>query len=177
MGIAGSLRRRSFNRGLIAAAVELAPTGMRVEAFDLAGIPLYNADDEGDPAERAVEFRRLVREADGVLMATPEYCYAVSGVLKNAIDWASQPFGQNAWDGKPVAVMGASVSSLGTARAQFQLRQTLTALNCHALNQPEVLVGLAEAKFDAEGRLADAATREEIARMLEAFAEWVSRLR
>jgi chromate reductase len=177
LGIAGSLRRGSYNRGLIAAAVELAPEGMRIEPFDLAGIPLYNADDEAAPAERAVEFRRRVRDADGALMATPEYNYAISGVLKNAIDWASQPYGQNAWDGKPVAVMGASVSSLGTARAQYQLRQTLTALNCYALNQPEVLVGGAEGKFDAGGRLVDEGTRGEVARMLAAFGEWVRRVR
>jgi chromate reductase len=174
LGIAGSLRRGAYNRGLIAAAVEMAPEGMRIEPFDLAGIPLYNSDDEAAPSARAVEFRRRVREADGVLMATPEYNYAISGVLKNAIDWASQPYGQNAWDAKPVAIMGASVSSLGTARAQYQLRQTLTALNCYTLNQPEVLVGSAPEKFDGDGRLTDAATREQVRGMLRAFAEWVS---
>jgi chromate reductase len=176
LGIAGSLRRGSYNRGLIAAAVELAPDGMRVEPFDLAEIPLYNSDDEAAPAARAVEFRRRVREADGILMATPEYNYAISGVLKNAIDWASQPYGQNAWDAKPVAIMGASVSSLGTARAQYQLRQTLTALNCYTLNQPEVLVGSAPEKFDANGRLTDEKTRDALAEMLRTFAEWIKRV-
>jgi chromate reductase len=177
LAIAGSLRRGSCNRALVLAAIALAPAGMVVEPFDLAGIPLYNADDEDAPAERAVEFRRRVRAADGVLMATPEYNYAVSGVLKNAIDWASQPYGHNAWDAKPVAVMGASISSLGTARAQYQLRQTLTALNCYTLNQPEVLVGDAPEKFDAEGRLVDGKTRDDIARMLAAFAGWIRKIR
>jgi chromate reductase len=177
LGIAGSLRRGSYNRGLIAAAAELAPEGMRIEPFELAGIPLYNSDDEAAPAARAAEFRRRVREADGVLMATPEYNYAISGVLKNAIDWASQPYGQNAWDAKPVAVMGASVSSLGTARAQYQLRQTLTALNCYTLNQPEVLVGEAPEKFDGAGRLTDVKTRDDVARMLAVFGEWVRKVR
>jgi chromate reductase len=172
LGVAGSLRRWSFNSGLVA-----APPGMRVEPFDLAGIPLYNPDDEAAPAERAAQFRRRVAAADGILLATPEYNYAPSGVLKNAIDWASQPFGRNAWDAKPVAVMGASLSSLGTARAQYQLRQTLTALNCYTLNQPEVLVGEAAAKFDSEGRLVDEATREELRRMLQAFGDWVRRVR
>jgi chromate reductase len=176
LGIAGSLRRGSFNRALLRAAVRLAPAGMRIEVFELEGIPLYNPDDEEAPADRGVEFRRRVKAADGVLMATPEYNYATSGVLKNAIDWASQPFGQNAWDGKPVAVMGASVSSLGTARAQYQLRQTLTALNCYALNQPEVLVGNAAEKFDATGNLTDAKTCDEIARMLTAFQAWVRKI-
>jgi chromate reductase len=176
LGIAGSLRRGSYNCGLIAAAAELAPAGMRIEPFELAGIPLYNSDDEAAPAARAVEFRRRVREADGVLIATPEYNYAISGVLKNAIDWASQPYGQNAWDAKPVAVMGASVSSLGTARAQYQLRQTLTALNCYTLNQPEVLVGGAPEKFDGAGRLTDAATRADVAAMLRAFGEWIRKI-
>ena len=176
LGIAGSLRRGSYNRALVGAAAALAPSGMTIEPFDLAGIPLYNADDEAAPAARAVEFRRRVREADGVLMATPEYNYAPSGVLKNAIDWASQPYGQNAWDAKPVAVMGASLSSLGTARAQYQLRQTLTALNCYTLNQPEVLVGSAPEKFDAGGNLTDVKTREALAGMLAAFLEWMRKV-
>jgi chromate reductase len=176
LGIAGSLRRGSFNLGLIEAAVEVAPEGIRIEPFNLAGIPFYNPDDEAEPAARAVEFRRRVRESHGVLMATPEYNYAISGVLKNAIDWASQPYGRNAWDAKPVAVMGASVSSLGTARAQYQLRQTLTALNCYTLNQPELLLGDAPKKFDADGKLTDAATRTAVRDLLTAFAEWIKRV-
>jgi chromate reductase len=117
-----------------------------------------------------------VRQADGVLIATPEYNYSFSGVLKNAIDWASQPYGWNGWDAKPVAIMGASISSLGTARAQYQLRQTLTALNCYTLNQPELLVGSASEKFDAAGNLTDAKTREALAAMLAAFAAWVRKI-
>ena len=176
LGIAGSLRRESYNRALLRAAAAGAPAGMRIEEFDLAAIPLYNSDDEPSPAPAASEFRRRVREADAVLMATPEYNYAPSGVLKNAIDWASQPYGQNAWDAKPVAVMGASVSSLGTARAQYQLRQTLTALNCYTLNQPEILVGSAMEKFDAAGNLTDPPTRAALAAMLATFAAWIRRV-
>jgi chromate reductase, NAD(P)H dehydrogenase (quinone) len=177
LGIAGSLRRASFNRALLRAAAGLAPAGMAIEIFDLAGIPLYNPDDETALPARVGEFRRRVRAADAILIATPEYNYSVPGVLKNAIDWASQPYGENAWDAKPVALMGASLSGMGTARAQYHLRQSLTALNCHTLNRPEVLIGGAPGKFDAAGNLTDANTTDAIAALLGALAEWTRRLR
>lgn len=175
LGIAGSLRQASFNRGLLRAARELAPPGMSIAPFDLLDLPLYNGDDEAAPPPRAAELRARIRAADAVLIATPEYNYSISGVLKNAIDWGSQPLGANAWDGKPAAIMGAAVSSVGTARAQLHLRQSLTALNMYVLNGPELLVGRAGEKFDAAGNLIDATTRTRLRDLLEAFAAWTRR--
>src|SRR5882672_4988864 len=124
LGIAGSLRAASFNRSLLRAAQELAPAGMTITAFDLAPIPLYNADVEatGDP-EPVAALKSAIRQADALLIATPEYNFGVPGVLKNAIDWASRPPRGSAMQGKPVAIMGATPGGWGTARSQMQLRQ------------------------------------------------------
>src|SRR5690606_28929447 len=123
LGIAGSLREGSFNRAALRAAKELAPEGMEIEIFDIAGIPGFNQDQEADPPEQAAELKRRIREADAVVLVTPEYNYSISGVLKNAIDWASRPYGDSAWDGKPAAIMGASGGAIATARAQYDLRK------------------------------------------------------
>lgn len=173
LGIAGSLRRASINRGLLRAARELAPAGVTVVDFDLRDLPLYNADDEPDPPVVARELRGRVREADAILFATPEYNYSVPGVLKNAVDWGSQPKGQNAWDGKPAAIVGAANSAVGTARAQLHLRQSLVALNMTVFNG-ELLVGRAPEKFDAAGDLVDAETREAVRAFLDG---WIGSLR
>jgi chromate reductase len=176
LGIAGSLRNASYNRSLLRAAAELAPGGMRIETFDLAGVPMYNGDDEDNPPARATELRERVRGAEAILLVTPEYNYSISGVLKNAIDWASQPMKANAWDGKPAAILGASVSSIGTARAQLHLRQVLACLNVSVMPAPELLVGRAVEKFDADGRLIDEATRRYLRDFMSAFGEWVARM-
>jgi chromate reductase len=177
LGIAGSLRRASFNRGLIRAAVELAPAGLVVTAYDLADIPMYNGDVEalGDP-EPVAAFKRAIAEADALLIATPEYNHCVPGMLKNAIDWASRPARASVLTGKPVAIMGASPSGSGTARAQAQLRDGLAYTNGFVLPLPEVLVPLATAKFDADGDLIDEATGAEIRDLLVALAAWTRRL-
>jgi chromate reductase len=175
LGIAGSLRRDSYNRGALRAARELAPEGVRVEEFDLAGIPPFDQDEERTPPERVAELKARIRAADAILFVTPEYNYSIPGVLKNAIDWASRPYGDNAWDGKPAAVMGASVGTLGTARAQYHLRQVFVFLNVHALNQPEVMIARAAERFDAQGRLADEGTRKRIRDLLERLADWTRR--
>ncbi len=177
LGIAGSLRRASFNRGLIRAAVTLAPPHMTVVPYELGDIPLYNGDIEalGDP-EPVARFKAAIDAADGLLVATPEYNHCVPGVLKNAIDWASRPARASALTGKPVAIFGASTGPAGTARAQAHLRDGLTYTNGLVLPLPEVLVGLAPAKFDADGNLTDTATGEEIADLLKAFGAWIRRL-
>jgi len=177
LGIAGSLRRGSFNRGLIRAAVTLAPPHMTVVPYDLGDIPLYNGDVEalGDP-EPVARFKAAIRAADGLLIATPEYNHCVPGVLKNAIDWASRPSRASALTGKPVAVFGASTGPGGTARAQSHLRDGLTYTNGLVLPLPEVLVGLAPSKFYPDGNLADADTGEEVADLLKAFGAWIRRL-
>lgn len=176
LGLSGSLRRGSYNTALLKAAAELAPERMTVEIADLSGIPLYNDDmyQQGFPA--AVEkLRERIRAADALLIATPEYNYSVSGVLKNAIDWVSRP-PEQPFDGKPVAILGASMGALGTARAQYHLRQTLVFLNAHPLNRPEVFVGSAAQKFTSDGRLADPVARELIGQLLEKLAAWTELL-
>jgi chromate reductase len=176
-GFAGSLRRGSYNRALLAAAVELAPEGMEIEILDIRGIPLFDADVEerGDP-EPVAAFKRAIGAADGLLIATPEYNLGVSGVTKNAVDWASRPARESVLDEKPVAVMGASPGMVGTARAQMQLRQAFVFTNSPIMQQPQVLVARAREKFDEEGRLIDEATRDHLAKFLVAFGAWIERL-
>jgi chromate reductase len=176
-GFAGSLRKASFNRALLRAAVELAPKGMTIEVLEIGGIPVYDADveAEGDPAPVAA-FKRRVGEADGLLIATPEYNHGVAGVTKNVIDWASRPPRKSVLDGKPVAVMGATPGMGGTARGQSQLRQAFTFTNSYAMPQPEILVARAGEKFDEDGRLVDDTTREFLAKFLVAFAAWIERV-
>lgn len=159
LGIAGSLRRQSYNRYALEAAAQLLPDGASLEIFDLDGITGFNQDDEQDPPAKIVEFKKKIREADAILFATPEYNYSIPGVLKNAIDWASRPYGDNAWDGKPAAIMGASMGAVATARAQYHLRQTFVFLNIHTLNRPEVMIGNCSSLFDADGNLTDDKTR------------------
>ena len=137
LGFAGSLRKDSYNRSLLRAALELVPKGTELEIFDLEGIPPFNQDLENQPPQKVKEFKAKIRAADAILIATPEYNYSVPGVLKNAIDSASRPYGDNAFEGKPVAVMGASIGMLGTARAQYHLRQSFVFLNVYPLNRPE----------------------------------------
>jgi chromate reductase len=152
---------------------------MRIEVFDLAPIPAYNADLDLDGSRPAAveEFKRGIREADGLLIATPEYNYSTSGVLKNAIDWASRPAQGSPLDGKPVALMGASGGDSGTARAQLALRQSFVFTNSFALNKPEVLVRRAQGRFDEELRLTDGATRRFVRQLLEALVGWVGKVR
>jgi chromate reductase len=172
LGIAGSLRKASFNRGALRAAQHLVPEGVSLEIFDLEGIPPFNQDDEAHPPERVVQFKQRIRAADAILMATPEYNYSIPGVLKNAIDWASRPYGDSAWDGKPVALMGASVGALGTARAQYHLRQVFVFLNMHPLNRPEVMIANASQRFDDKGNLTDEETKAHIQGLLAALVAW-----
>src|SRR5437870_372013 len=142
LGFAGSLRAHSLNRALLRAAIELTPEGLGIEAFDLGPLPLYDSDVEAAGLPEPVQtFRRRIAAADALLLVTPEYNYSVPGVLKNAIDWASRPYGDSAWSGKPAAIMGASVGTIGTARAQYHLRQIMVFLNMFPLNQPEVMIG------------------------------------
>jgi chromate reductase, NAD(P)H dehydrogenase (quinone) len=166
LGICGSLRKASFNRSALNAAGKLLPSGASLEAFELDGIPVFNQDNEQTPPPRVAEFKDKIRASDAVLFVTPEYNFSIPGVLKNAIDWASRPSGQSAWKGKPVAIMGASAGALGTARAQYHLRQCFVFLDMPAVNQPEVLIGGAAQKFDAQGQLTDQVAKDLIAKLL-----------
>lgn len=176
LGIAGSLRKGSYNRSALRAAQKLAPADVTLGVFDLDGIPPFNQDDESRPPEKVLQLKARIRVADAVLFVTPEYNYSIPGVLKNAIDWASRPSGDSAWQGKPVAVMGASTGMLGSARAQYHLRQCFVFLNMHPLNRPEVMITNAVQKFDAQGNLIDSDTRDRIAKLVSELAEWTRRL-
>jgi chromate reductase len=177
LGICGSLRKLSINRGLLRAAHQLAPEGVSVETFDLSGIPPYNQDDEATPPAIVAEFKARIRAADAVLFATPEYNYSIPGVLKNAIDWASRPYGDSAWAGKPAAIMGASPGMQGTSRAQYHLRQCFVFLDMHTVNRPEVMISLAAQHCDAEGTLTDAKSRQLIANLVAALAALTRKLK
>lgn len=177
LGIAGSLRRGSYNQAALRAAQQLTPDGVTLDIFELGDIPGFNQDEEQHPPAKVIELKSRVRAADAILFATPEYNYSIPGVLKNAIDWGSRPYGDNVWDGKPVAVMGASIGMLGTARAQYHLRQVFVFLNMFPLNKPEVMIGNAAGRFDAEGALTDEKTKELIRQLLANLAAWTRRLR
>ena len=168
LGIAGSLRHGSYNRALLREAELLAPPGVELEQFDLRHLPFFDADVEaaGEPTEVRV-FKDAIREADGLLIATPEYNRGTSGVLKNAIDWASRPPFGSPLSGKPVAIMGAG-GRRGTAGAQVQVRDALAFPRANVLTQ-SVLVPVAWERFDDEGRLTDEATKEQIASLLDAL--------
>jgi chromate reductase len=176
LGIAGSLRRQSYNRAALRAAGQLLPDGVRLDVFELEGIPAYSQDQEASPPAIVADFKKRILAADAVLFVTPEYNYSIPGVLKNAIDWASRPYGQSAWNGKPAAIMGASVGQIGTARAQYHLRQVMVFLNMFPINQPEVMIGNCAQRFDESGRLTDEKSRELIGKLLANLVEWTRRI-
>ena len=177
LAFAGSLRKGSYNKALIRAAIEVAPPNVLIEVFDLEGIPPFNQDFEDPPQLKVAEFKEKIRQADALLIATPEYNYSVPGVLKNALDCASRPKAGNPLEGKPVAIMSASTGRLGGARAQYHLRQTFVFLNMHPVNQPEVMLAQAKDNVDANGRVTNEQTRQLIRQLLEALAEWTIKLK
>jgi chromate reductase len=175
-GIAGSLRRGSFNRGLLRAAVETAPDDMTVEVLEIRDLPLYDADLDVDGGPAAVRaFKAGIMAADGLLIATPEYNYSVPGVLKNAIDWASRA-PERALNDKAVAIVGATPGRWGTVRSQMALRQVLTFPGCRVLPAPMLTIPEARGHFDDQGNLTDAATRTQLLGVLEAFAIWIRKV-
>ena len=174
VGFSGSLRRGSLNSAALRALTTLAPADLAIDIFDLSPIPLYNDDlrtNEGYP-EGVQSFRDALKAVDGVLIATPEYNYSIPGVLKNAIDWASRP-PEQPFDGKPIAILGASPGALGSARAQYHLRQCFIYLNGQVMNRPEVMIGAANSKFDADGNLTDQGTADFLKKFLAAFADHI----
>jgi chromate reductase len=171
-GIAGSLRARSYNRALLKAAQELAPDGVEVRIFERLGdLPHYNSDLEvgGVAPEPVLALRQAIGEADALLLASPEYNHSIPGVLKNAIDWASRPANASVLNKKPCAIFGASTGVTGTVRGQLAIRQALMFTETHVLLKPEVLIGKAAEKFDAELRLTDEPTRGSVAKLLAAL--------
>jgi chromate reductase len=160
-----------MNSGLIRSAIELGAEQMDINFINISGFPLYNQDMEAAFPEEITKLKKQIREADGVIIATPEYNRSIPGALKNMLDWTSRPYGDNPWDGKVVVTMGASPGSIGTALAQYHLKQILLYLNARLSGQPEFYVNNASEKFDKEGNLTDAKTREHIESLLKSFEQ------
>jgi len=176
LAFAGSLRKESYNKALIETSRELASENVEIEVFDLAPIPLFNQDLEQNMPESVKEFKRRIREADAILIATPEYNRSVPGVLKNAIDWASRPSNDNSFDDKPVALMGATGGGIvGTSAVQLHMHQIFAFLNMHPLERPVLYISNADQKIK-NGRVVDEETRKRISELLEALAKWTIRL-
>ena len=174
--LVGSLRRGSFSRKLAKALVARAPKTLACRFIEIGDLPLYNEDLDSAPPKAWSVFRESLKACDALLFVTPEYNYGVPGVLKNAIDWVSRPPDTQPFNGKPVAILGASAGVMGTVRSQQHLRQTLMSLNMLPVNVPEVLIGQAAKRFDAQGRLTDEATGKFIAQLMQALWDWTLRL-
>lgn len=177
LGIVGSLSKDSYTHFALKAAQELVPDGAVLSLVELHGIPSFDQDNEMTLPTAVVDLKRRILAADAILFATPEHNDSVSNVLKNAIGWASMPFGESAWTGKPAAVMGASIGSMGTARAQQHLRQILATLDMPAVNHPEVMIGNAAQRFDRNGRLTDESIRQFIQSLLGELVQLVKEQR
>ena len=173
--IVGSLRRDSINRKLAGALMQLAPPEFNCEVLEIGDLPLYHQDDDGNQAATVKRFKQSIRAAQGVLFVTPEYNRSIPGVLKNAIDHASRPYGESAWTGKPAGVLGASIGSMGTSMAQQHLRNILAALDVPTLGLPEVFLHAKDGFFDDSGNIADAGTRKFLQGWMDRYAAWVKR--
>ncbi|MDD5772743.1 MAG: NAD(P)H-dependent oxidoreductase [bacterium] len=171
--LVGSLRRESFNRKMAKALVALAPESLKLEVIEIGALSLYNQDLDDNPPAAWIEFRESLMKFDGVLFVTPEYNRSVPGVLKNAIDVGSRPYGKSVWDGKPGAVMSVSPGAIGGFGANHHLRQSLVFLNIPTMQQPEAYIGNAAKLFDESGNLANDSIRDFAAKYLRAFAAWV----
>ncbi|MEO5843882.1 MAG: NAD(P)H-dependent oxidoreductase [Caldimonas sp.] len=173
--VVGSLRKESLNRKMATALAALAPAALALEIVELGALPLYNQDDDAAPPLASVAFKEKIAGADAVLFVTPEYNRSVPGVLKNAIDIASRPYGKSAWDGKPAAVMTVSPGAIGGFGANHHLRQSLVFLNMPTLAQPEAYIGGAGDLFDESGGFRKPETKSFLEKFLAAFAAWIER--
>lgn len=171
--IVGSLRKDSFNKQLANALIKMAPANISLKLVDIGGLPLYNQDDDEHQAESVRRMKAEIHQCDGVLFITPEYNRSIPGVLKNAIDHGSRPYGQNAWAKKPAAIIGISPSPLGTALAQQHLRGILAVLDMPTLCQPEMFLQIKEGFFDESGAIGEA-SRKFVKGWLDRFTVWVS---
>ena len=173
--LVGSLRKESLNRKMAKTLAAIAPAPLKLEIVEIGQLPHYNQDDEANPPPASAAFKARIRKADGVLFVTPEYNRSVPGVLKNAIDVASRPYGDSAWSGKPGAVVSVSPGAIGGFGANHHLRQSLVFLNVPAMPQPEAYIGGAAKMFDAGGALIDNSVRDFMQKFLTAFAQWIER--
>lgn len=170
--VVGSLRRESINRGLAEAVARLAPAEFSFKQVRIDDLPLYNQDEESNPAEAVTRLKNEIKAASGVVFVTPEYNRSLPGVLKNAIDHASRPYGQSAWAGKPAGVLGASIGAIGSAIAQQHLRNLLAYLDMPTLGQPEVFITVSAGFFDASGGIANADTRKILQGWMDRYVAW-----
>lgn len=175
LGVGGTLRKGSYSKGLLLEAKKLAPEDVDLEIWEDYSFPPYNPDTE--IPENVKEFKSKVKNADAILFSLAEYNYSVPGFLKNAIDWASRPYGDNSWEDKPGAIMSESMGMFAGSRAQYHLRQVLVFINVHPLNKPEFMVSNAADKFDKDGNLTDEQTREKIKELLVALVDWSKRIK
>lgn len=171
--LVGSLRKDSFNRKVANGVIGLAPETLKLEIVEIGQLPLYNQDDDANPPAASAAFKAKIKAADAVLFVTPEYNRSVPGVLKNAIDIASRPYGKSAWDGKPGAVISVTPGGLGAFGANHHLRQSLVFLNVPAMQQPEAYISDAANLFDAAGKLSKEDTRDFLRKFVAAFAAWI----
>lgn len=171
--LSGSLRKASYTTKLAHAFIKAAPSGVSTELIDISQLPLINEDLESDLPRPVRVLRDRVRRADAVLLVTPEYNRSYTPVMKNALDWASRPSGQNCWDGKPAAIAGCTPFTLGAFGAQHHLRQVLTYLNMPTMQQPEFYLQLVAGKMNDQGDITDPSTREHIEKFWQAFAAWI----
>ena len=173
--IVGSLRKDSLNRKMANALAALAPAGLQLEIVEIGNLPLFNQDDEANPLAVVTEFKSKIAAADAVLFITPEYNRSIPGVLKNAIDVGSRPYGKSAWAKKPGAVISLSPGKLSAFGANHHLRQCLVFLDVPTMAQPEAYIGNAASLFDDKGALVDQSTREFMQKFLDAFSIWIER--
>lgn len=172
--IVGSLRKESFNLKTAKAMMKMVPESLTMELLDISGLPMFNEDLEGNPPKEWVALRKKIKEADGLLFFTPEYNRSVPGVLKNAIDVGSRPYGENSWDGKPAGVVSVSIGNICGFGANHHLRQSLTFINVPAMAQPEAYIGGAAELFDDKGELNNGSTKEFLNSFMQAFEQWVN---
>jgi chromate reductase len=175
--LVGSLRRESFNRKMALALARMAPPELALEIVEIGNLPLYNQDEEANPPPASAAFKSRIQKADAVLFVTPEYNRSVPGVLKNAIDIASRPYGKSAWNAKPAAVISVSPGAIGGFGANHALRESLVFLNMPALQQPEAYIGGAAKLFDEQGKLSNDGTRTFLDAFITAFATWIEQTR
>ena len=171
----GSLRKESLSRAMAKALIKVSPDSLKLEIVEIAELPMYNQDFDDKPPVVYTQFREYLKKFDGVLFVTPEYNRSVPGVLKNAIDVGSRPYGQSVWDGKPGAVMSVSPGVIGGFGANHHLRQSLVFLNVPIMAQPEAYIGNSANLFDEKGNLINDSTKEFITKFMQAFAAWVAR--
>jgi chromate reductase len=174
--LVGSLRKESFNRKMANVLRTIAPASLALEIVEIGNLPLYNQDDDPNPPAASAAFKARIQRAEAALFVTPEYNRSMPGVLKNAIDIASRPYGQSAWDGKPCGIVSVSPGAIGGFGANHHLRQSCVFLNMPVLQQPEVYIAGAASLFDAQGQLTNASTREFLEKFLQAFAAWIERI-